>query len=60
MDIRIVDLLTYSSGLPSYANTAELIERYGVAHPDTLMSRNDTAVDNQLKTVARLIEATAT
>ena len=42
VDIRIVDLLTHSSGLPSYANTAELIERYGVAHPDTLMSYINT------------------
>lgn len=41
-DIRIVDLLTHSSGLPSYANTDELIERYGVAHPDTLMSYINT------------------
>ena len=38
VDIRIVDLLTHSSGLPSYANTGELLERYGIAHPDTLMS----------------------
>ena len=42
VDIRIVDLLTHSSGLPSYANTAELIERYGVSHPDTLMSYINT------------------
>ncbi|MBR5891878.1 MAG: serine hydrolase, partial [Bacteroidaceae bacterium] len=38
VDIRIIDLLTHSSGLSSYANTGELLERYGVAHPDTLMS----------------------
>lgn len=42
VDIRIVDLLTHSSGLPSYANTDELLERYGVAHPDTLMSYINT------------------
>ena len=38
VDIRIIYLLTHSSGLPSYANTNELLKRYGVAHPDTLMS----------------------
>ena len=42
VDIRIVDLLTHSSGLPSYANTDELIARYGVAHPDSLMSYVNT------------------
>ena len=42
VDIRIVDLLTHSSGLPSYANTDELIEKYGVAHPDSLMSYVNT------------------
>ena len=50
VDIRIVDLLTHSSGLPSYANTDELIERYGVAHPDTLMS--------YINTVPRLFKPT--
>lgn len=42
VDIRIVDLLTHSSGLPSYANTDELIAKYGVAHPDSLMSYVNT------------------
>ena len=42
VDIRIVDLLTHSSGLPSYANTDELIEKYGVAHLDSLMSYVNT------------------
>lgn len=51
VDIRIIDLLTHSSGLPSYANTNELLKRYGVAHPDTLMS--------YINTVPRLFRPTA-
>ena len=50
VDIRIIDLLTHSSGLPSYANTYELLQRYGVAHPDTLMS--------YINTVPRLFKPT--
>ena len=50
VDIRIIDLLTHSSGLPSYANTAKLIEKYGVAHPDSLMS--------YINTVPRLFKPT--
>lgn len=36
-DIRIVDLLTHTSGLPSYAPVAQLQENYGAPNPDGLM-----------------------
>jgi CubicO group peptidase (beta-lactamase class C family) len=36
-DIRIVDLLTHSSGLPSYAPVEELVGKYGSPSPDGLM-----------------------
>lgn len=36
-DIRIVDLLTHTSGLPSYAPVAELQKKYGAPNPDGLM-----------------------
>ncbi|MDZ4058901.1 MAG: serine hydrolase, partial [Bacteroidales bacterium] len=37
IDIRIVDLLTHSSGLPPYAPAAELVAKYGSPAPDGLM-----------------------
>jgi CubicO group peptidase (beta-lactamase class C family) len=35
--IRIEDLLTHTSGLPPYAPTQTLIEKYGSPNPDGLM-----------------------
>ena len=37
-DIRIIDLLTHTSGLPAYASVDKVIETYGKADPDSLMS----------------------
>lgn len=37
-DIRIVDLLTHTSGLPAYASVDKVLETYGKADPDSLMS----------------------
>lgn len=37
IDIRIIDLLTHSSGLPPYAPTAELIKKYGSPNPSGLL-----------------------
>lgn len=37
IDIRIIDLLTHSSGLPPYAPTADLVKKYGAPSPDGLM-----------------------
>lgn len=37
IDIKIVDLLTHSSGLPPYAPTATLVEKYGAPSPEGLM-----------------------
>lgn len=36
-DIRIIDLLTHTSGLPSYAPVAELQKKYGAPNPDGLI-----------------------
>ncbi len=38
VNIRIVDLLTHSSGLPSYVSPEVVIKDKGVADPDSLMS----------------------
>lgn len=38
INIRIVDLLTHSSGLPSYVNPDVVIKAKGKADPDSLMS----------------------
>lgn len=38
IDIRIVDLLTHSSGLPPYVAPEIVIKKYGKADPDSLMS----------------------
>ncbi len=38
IDIRIVDLLTHSSGLPPYVAPEIVIKKCGVADPDSLMS----------------------
>ena len=38
VNIRIVDLLTHSSGLPSYVSPDVVIKAKGVADPDSLMS----------------------
>lgn len=35
--IRVADLLTHTSGLPSYGPTAKLEEQYGSPHPEGLM-----------------------
>lgn len=35
--IRVVDLLTHSSGLPPYAPAAELVEKYGSPSPEGLL-----------------------
>ena len=37
-NIRVVDLLTHTSGLPAYAPVAELKEKYGAPNPDALIS----------------------
>lgn len=37
VDIRINDLLTHTSGLPSYAPVKELTEKYGSPNPDGLI-----------------------
>ncbi len=37
VDIRIIDLLTHSSGLPAYAPTADLVKKYGEPSPKGLM-----------------------
>jgi len=37
IDIRVIDLLTHSSGLPPYAPTDELINKYGSPNPKGLM-----------------------
>ncbi len=37
MEIRVVDLLTHTSGLPSYAPVAELQKKYGAPNPDGLI-----------------------
>ncbi len=36
--IRIIDLLTHTSGLPAYASVDKVIETYGKADPDSLMA----------------------
>ena len=36
-NIRIIDLLTHTSGLPPYANVDTLIKRYGSPSPDVLI-----------------------
>ncbi|MEG0891096.1 MAG: serine hydrolase [Bacteroidales bacterium] len=38
IDIRIIDLLTHSSGLPPYVAPQEVIKKCGKANPDSLMS----------------------
>jgi len=37
IDIRVIDLLTHSSGLPPYAPAAELIKKYGSPSPSGLL-----------------------
>ena len=37
IDIRIIDLLTHSSGLPPYAPAAELVKKYGSPNPTGLL-----------------------
>jgi CubicO group peptidase (beta-lactamase class C family) len=37
IDIRIIDLLTHSSGLPPYAPAAELVAKYGSPAPEGLI-----------------------
>ena len=37
IDIRIVDLLTHSSGLPPYAPAADLVQKYGSPSPEGLI-----------------------
>ncbi len=37
VDIRIIDLLTHSSGLPPYVSPETVIKKCGVADPDSLM-----------------------
>ena len=38
VDIRIIDVLTHSSGLPPYVSPEVVIEKCGVADPDSLMN----------------------
>ncbi|MEA5007030.1 MAG: serine hydrolase [Rikenellaceae bacterium] len=37
IDIRVIDLLTHSSGLPPYANVDELTKKYGTPSPEALL-----------------------
>ena len=37
VEIRIIDLLTHSSGLPPYAPTADLVKKYGAPSPEGLL-----------------------
>lgn len=41
-DIRIIDLLTHTSGLPAYAPVAQLQKKYGAPNPDGLMEHIST------------------
>ncbi|OFY42396.1 MAG: hypothetical protein A2X18_10945 [Bacteroidetes bacterium GWF2_40_14] len=41
-DIRVIDLLTHSSGLPPYAPAAELIKKYGSPSPSGLLEYIET------------------
>lgn len=41
-EIRIVDLLTHTSGLPSYAPVAQLQKKYGAPNPDGLIEHIST------------------
>lgn len=36
-DIRVIDLLTHTSGLPSYASVGELQKKYGAPNPDGMI-----------------------
>lgn len=36
-DIRVIDLMTHTSGLPSYASVSELEKMYGAPNPDALI-----------------------
>ena len=38
IDIRIIDVLTHSSGLPPYVSPSVVIKKCGVADPDSLMN----------------------
>jgi CubicO group peptidase (beta-lactamase class C family) len=40
--IRIIDLMTHTSGLPPYASVSELQKKYGKPSPDVLMNYIDT------------------
>lgn len=37
VDIRVIDLLTHTSGLPSYASVKVLKEKYGTTSPDVMI-----------------------
>lgn len=41
-EIRIIDLLTHTSGLPSYAPVAQLQKKYGAPNPDGLIEHIST------------------
>lgn len=45
-EIRIVDLLTHTSGLPPYADVAELEKKYGAPNPDGLIAHIATVERN--------------
>lgn len=36
-DIRVIDLMTHTSGLPSYASVSELQKKYGAPNPNGMM-----------------------
>lgn len=38
VDIRVVDLMTHTSGLPAYANAKQLKEEHGAPNPDALIA----------------------
>ena len=44
VDIRIIDLMTHSSGLTAYINVDSYLQRYGPATPDSLMRHIATEV----------------
>lgn len=41
-DIRVIDLLTHTSGLPPYAQVSELEKKYGAPNPDGLIEHIST------------------
>lgn len=47
--IRIIDLMTHSSGLSPYINVSSYIDQYGAATPDSLMKHISTEIKRNFK-----------